>query len=87
LHHSAWQALTVLAPFIHAEILPAVNARFYEAMTVVTLPQIRWHMEMLNAYLCMRFPAVCIPLLVEHVSAVSARPQVRFGEKGGRLLC
>lgn len=73
---SAWQALAVLAPFVHAHILPDVNARLYEAMQVVTLPHIRWHMEMLYAYLCMRYPAVGVPLLIAHVATVDVRPQV-----------
>jgi hypothetical protein len=73
--HSAWQALTVLAPFVHADILPAVNARLYEDLKMVTMPQVRWHMEMLNAYLCMRYPSVGVPLLIEHVATVDMRPQ------------
>ena len=74
--NSAWQALTVLAPFVHADILPAVNARLYEALKMVTMPQVRWHMEMLNAFLCMRYPSVGVPLLIEHVATVDMRPQL-----------
>lgn len=46
-------------------------------MHVVTLPQIRWHMEMFTAYICMRYPSVGVPLLVERIGTVDLRPQVR----------
>lgn len=84
---SAWQALAVLAPFVHEGVLPEVNARMYEAMQVVTLPQVRWHMEMVNAFLCMRYPAVGIPLLIERVSTVDVRPQVRLRVRVGGCGC
>lgn len=75
-HHSAWQAIAVFAPFVHDAILPDVNARLHGAMQVITLPQIRWHMEMVAAYLCMRYPSVGIPALIERVSTFDLRPQV-----------
>lgn len=81
-HHptySAWQAIAVFAPFVHDGILPDVLRRVHEAMEVVTLPQIRWYMEMANAYLCMRCPSVGIPALIERVSTFDLRPQVKGG--------
>ena len=74
--HRAWQALAVLCRFITEDTLADINARLYDAMGLVTIAQIRWHMEMFMARLCMMFPRVCLAQLVERVAVVNMRPQV-----------